>query len=205
MKIPETDGEISSGVSTKAFEDELCISSCILCTSCWQIDVDLDTVLHFLFPNVSSLRLQIDVLTYNLLISSSTDQTFWMAPFRFFTDHRHLLQMYFALSTFMWKGKLFSSSFTLKTSLPLLLLSTKFLSLFLSMEVLQTTHNLSAIFFHCFVGSNDQKIKQTKRRSSCTTLLMHHHFIDTDDFLFDYGSDCWARWVQTNADHMHCF
>ena len=70
---------------------------------------------------------------------------------------------------FTWKGKLFSSSFTLKASLPLLLLSTKFLSLFLSMEVWQTTHNLSAIFFHCFVGSNDQKIKQTKRRSSCMT------------------------------------
>ena len=171
MKIPETDGEISSGISTKAFEDELCISSCILCTSSWQIDVvvDLDIVLQFLFPNVSSLRLQIDVLTYNLLISSSTDRTFWMAPFHFFTAHRHLLQMYFALSTFTWKGKLFSSSFTLKASLPLLLLSTKFLSLFLSMEVWQTTHNLSAIFFHCFVGSNDQKIKQTKRRSSCMT------------------------------------
>ena len=165
MKIPETNGEISSGVSTKAFKDELCISSCILCTSGWQIDVvvDLDIVLQFLFPNVSSLRLQIDVLTYNLLISSSTDWTFWMAPFRFFTAH--LLQMYFALSTFMWKGKLFSFSFTLKASLPLLLLSTKFLLLFLSMEVWQTTHNLSAIFFHCFVGSNDQKIKQTIKGS----------------------------------------
>ena len=72
MNIPETDGEISSGVSTKAFEDGsvnkgLCISSCILCTSAWQIDVNLDTGLQFLFPNVSSLRLQIDVLTYNLL------------------------------------------------------------------------------------------------------------------------------------------
>ena len=45
---------------------------------------------------------------------------------------RDFLQMYFALSTFIRKGKLFSSNFTLKASLPLvlLLLSTKFLSLF---------------------------------------------------------------------------
>ena len=88
MNIPETDGQFSSGISNKVFEDGnvgkgLCISSHILCTTSCQLDVDLDTGLQFSFPNVSSLRLQIDILTYSLLISSSTDLTFWMAPFRF--------------------------------------------------------------------------------------------------------------------------
>ena len=102
-----------------------------------------------------------------------------MAPFRFFTAHRHLLQMYFALSTLIRKGKLFSSSFTLKASLPLvlLLLSTKFLSLFLSVEVWQTTHNLSAIFFHCFVAFKRSSKQKDEARAlplySCTTTLLN--------------------------------